>query len=131
MFPPMHLDEERDEDGEITTQGADYYLKPMNCPMHNLIYRARARSYRDLPLRLAEFGTVYRNEKSGAIHGLTRVRGLTQDDAHILRHARAGEGRDHQHARTSCSTLLRGLRARPTSTSNSRRKRPREVRRRR
>jgi threonyl-tRNA synthetase len=84
MFPPMHLDEARNEEGEITRQGADYYLKPMNCPMHILIYRSSARSYRDLPLRLFEFGTVYRNEKSGVIHGLTRVRGLTMDDAHIF-----------------------------------------------
>jgi len=83
MFPPMHLDEERDADGKITRQGQDYYLKPMNCPMHNLIFRARGRSYRELPLRLAEFGTVYRYEKSGTLAGLTRVRGLTQDDAHI------------------------------------------------
>lgn len=83
MFPPMHLDEERDEDGNITRQGQDYYLKPMNCPMHNLIFKARGRSYRELPLRLAEFGTVYRYEKSGTLSGLTRVRGLTQDDAHI------------------------------------------------
>jgi len=83
MFPPMHLDEERDADGHVTRQGQDYYLKPMNCPMHNLIYRARGRSYRELPLRLAEFGTVYRYEKSGTLQGLTRVRGLTQDDAHI------------------------------------------------
>jgi threonyl-tRNA synthetase len=84
MFPPMHLDEARNEEGEITRQGADYYLKPMNCPFHILVYRSRARSYRDLPLRLFEFGTVYRNEKSGVIHGLTRVRGLTMDDAHIF-----------------------------------------------
>lgn len=84
MFPPMHLDEARNEEGEITRQGADYYLKPMNCPFHILIYRSRGRSYRDLPLRLFEFGTVYRNEKSGVIHGLTRVRGLTMDDAHIF-----------------------------------------------
>ena len=84
MFPPMHLDEARNEEGEITRQGADYYLKPMNCPMHILIYRSSGRSYRDLPLRLFEFGTVYRNEKSGVIHGLTRVRGLTMDDAHIF-----------------------------------------------
>ncbi len=84
MFPPMHLDEARNEEGEVTRQGADYYLKPMNCPFHILIYRSRARSYRDLPLRLFEFGTVYRNEKSGVIHGLTRVRGLTMDDAHIF-----------------------------------------------
>jgi threonyl-tRNA synthetase len=84
MFPPMHLDEARNDEGEITRQGADYYLKPMNCPFHILIYRSGARSYRDLPLRLFEFGTVYRNEKSGVIHGLTRVRGMTQDDAHIF-----------------------------------------------
>ncbi|TAL44016.1 MAG: threonine--tRNA ligase [Salinibacterium sp.] len=84
MFPPMHLDEARNEEGEITRQGADYYLKPMNCPFHILIYRSSSRSYRDLPLRLFEFGTVYRNEKSGVIHGLTRVRGMTQDDAHIF-----------------------------------------------
>ena len=84
MFPPMHLDEARNEEGEITRQGADYYLKPMNCPFHILIYKSSARSYRDLPLRLFEFGTVYRNEKSGVIHGLTRVRGLTMDDAHIF-----------------------------------------------
>ncbi|MGB3375656.1 MAG: threonine--tRNA ligase [Microbacterium sp.] len=83
MFPPMHLDEVVDEDGNVTRQGQDYYLKPMNCPFHNLIYRARGRSYRELPLRLAEFGTVYRYEKSGTLSGLTRVRGLTQDDAHI------------------------------------------------
>lgn len=84
MFPPIHMDEERDETGEITKQGVDYYLKPMNCPMHILIYRERARSYRDLPMRLAENGTVYRNELSGALHGLTRVRGFTQDDAHLF-----------------------------------------------
>jgi threonyl-tRNA synthetase len=84
MFPPLRMDEERDENGEITKQGVDYYLKPMNCPMHILIYRERARSYRDLPMRLAENGTVYRNELSGALHGLTRVRGFTQDDAHLF-----------------------------------------------
>jgi len=84
MFPAMHLDEARNDEGEITRQGADYYLKPMNCPFHILIYRSSARSYRDLPLRMFEFGTVYRNEKSGVIHGLTRVRGMTQDDAHIF-----------------------------------------------
>ena len=84
MFPPMHLDEARNEEGEITRQGADYYLKPMNCPFHILVYKSSGRSYRDLPLRLFEFGTVYRNEKSGVIHGLTRVRGLTMDDAHIF-----------------------------------------------
>lgn len=83
MYPPMHMDEERDAEGNITKQGSDYYLKPMNCPMHNLIYKSRGRSYRELPLRLFEFGTVYRNEKSGVIHGLTRARGFTQDDAHI------------------------------------------------
>jgi threonyl-tRNA synthetase len=83
MFPAMHLDAEYNEAGEVTRQGQDYYLKPMNCPMHNLIYRARGRSYRELPMRLAEFGTVYRYEKSGTLSGLTRVRGLTQDDAHI------------------------------------------------
>jgi threonyl-tRNA synthetase len=72
MYPPMQLDE-----------GTDYYLKPMNCPMHNLIFRSRGRSYRELPLRLFEFGTVYRYEKSGVVHGMTRARGFTQDDAHI------------------------------------------------
>ncbi|NUP53345.1 MAG: threonine--tRNA ligase [Catenulispora sp.] len=75
MFPPMVLDEGHGKQ--------EYYLKPMNCPMHNLVYKARGKSYRDLPLRLFEFGTVYRYEKSGVVHGLTRVRGLTQDDAHI------------------------------------------------
>jgi threonyl-tRNA synthetase len=84
MFPPIVMDEERDADGKITKQGVDYYLKPMNCPMHILIYAERARSYRDLPMRLAENGTVYRNELSGALHGLTRVRGFTQDDAHLF-----------------------------------------------
>jgi threonyl-tRNA synthetase len=83
MFPAMHLDEETDDEGHVTRQGQDYYLKPMNCPFHNLIFDARGRSYRELPLRLAEFGTVYRYEKSGTLSGLTRVRGLTQDDAHI------------------------------------------------
>ena len=71
MYPPMDMDH------------AQYYLKPMNCPMHNLIYSARGRSYRELPLRLFEFGTVYRYEKSGVVQGLTRARGFTQDDAHI------------------------------------------------
>ena len=71
MFPPMQL------------EGAEYRLKPMNCPFHNLIFQARGRSYRELPLRLFEFGSVYRYEKSGVVHGLTRVRGLTMDDAHI------------------------------------------------
>ncbi len=83
MYPPMHLDEERDAEGHIKRQGQDYYLKPMNCPFHCLIFRARGRSYRELPLRLFEFGSVYRYEKSGVVHGLTRVRGMTQDDAHI------------------------------------------------
>ncbi len=83
MYPPMRVDEERDENGNVTKEGFDYYLKPMNCPMHNLIFRSRQRSYRELPLRLFEFGTVYRYEKSGVVHGLTRVRGLTQDDSHI------------------------------------------------
>lgn len=83
MFPPMHIDAEYDENGDVRKAGQDYYLKPMNCPMHNLVYRAGAHSYRDLPMRLFEFGTVYRYEKSGVVHGLTRVRGLTQDDAHI------------------------------------------------
>ncbi|MFT4233891.1 MAG: threonine--tRNA ligase [Microbacterium sp.] len=84
IWPPIRMDEERDDEGNITKEGQDYYLKPMNCPMHILIYRERARSYRDLPLRLAENGTVYRNELSGALHGLTRVRGFTQDDAHLF-----------------------------------------------
>ncbi len=83
MFPPMHLDEELAQDGTVRKPGQDYYLKPMNCPFHNLIYRSRGRSYRELPLRLFEFGSVYRYEKSGVVHGLTRVRGMTQDDAHI------------------------------------------------
>jgi len=83
MYPPMHLDEERDEAGNIKRQGQDYYLKPMNCPMHNLVYSSRGRSYRELPLRLFEFGMVYRYEKSGVVHGMTRARGFTQDDAHI------------------------------------------------
>lgn len=83
MYPPMQLDEERDADGALKRAAIDYYLKPMNCPMHNLIYRSRGRSYRELPLRLFEFGTVYRYERSGVVHGLTRARGFTQDDAHI------------------------------------------------
>ncbi|MBF4162219.1 threonine--tRNA ligase [Nocardioides acrostichi] len=77
MFPALQLDPQGDK------PGVDYYLKPMNCPMHNLIFRSRGRSYRELPLRLFEFGTVYRYEKSGVVHGLTRARGFTQDDAHI------------------------------------------------
>ncbi|OJI03100.1 threonine--tRNA ligase [Corynebacterium diphtheriae] len=83
MFPPMQLDGEVDEEGNVVKQAQDYYAKPMNCPMHNLIFASRGRSYRELPLRLFEFGTVYRYEKSGVIHGLTRARGFTQDDAHI------------------------------------------------
>ena len=83
MFPPMHLDAEYNDDGTVRRPGQDYYVKPMNCPMHNLIFNSRGRSYRELPLRLFEFGSVYRYEKSGVIHGLTRARGFTQDDAHI------------------------------------------------
>jgi threonyl-tRNA synthetase len=83
MFPPIRMDEEVDEHGHVKKQGQDYYLKPMNCPFHNLIFKSEARSYRDLPLRLFEFGTVYRYEKSGVLHGLTRARGFTQDDAHL------------------------------------------------
>ncbi|MDY5785746.1 threonine--tRNA ligase [Corynebacterium sp.] len=83
MFPPMKLDGETDDQGNVTKQAVDYYVKPMNCPMHNLIFDSRGRSYRELPLRLFEFGTVYRYEKSGVVHGLTRARGFTQDDAHI------------------------------------------------
>ena len=83
MYPPMQLDGEVDAEGNVRKQAQDYYLKPMNCPMHNLIFDARGRSYRELPLRLFEFGTVYRYEKSGVVQGLTRARGFTQDDAHI------------------------------------------------
>ena len=83
MYPPMQLDAEVDAEGHVRKQGVDYYLKPMNCPMHTLIYSARGRSYRELPMRLFEFGTVYRYEKSGVVQGLTRARGFTQDDAHI------------------------------------------------
>jgi len=83
MYPPMHLDEERTSEGELRKPGQDYYLKPMNCPFHCLIFAARGRSYRELPLRMFEFGSVYRYEKSGVVHGLTRVRGMTQDDAHL------------------------------------------------
>ncbi len=84
MFPAMKLDAEVDEAGVVRKQGQDYYLKPMNCPFHILIFRSRARSYRELPLRMFEFGSVYRYEKSGVLHGLTRVRGMTQDDAHLF-----------------------------------------------
>ena len=83
MYPPMVMDEELHADGTIKRAGQQYYMKPMNCPFHNLIFASRGRSYRELPLRLFEFGTVYRYEKSGVIHGLTRARGFTQDDAHI------------------------------------------------
>ncbi len=83
MYPPMHMDETVDAEGKVVKPGQDYYLKPMNCPFHCLIFRSRGRSYRELPLRLFEFGSVYRYEKSGVVHGLTRVRGMTQDDAHI------------------------------------------------
>ena len=92
MFPPMEM------------EGADYYLKPMNCPFHNLIFRSRGRSYRELPLRLFEFGTVYRYEKSGVVHGLTRVRGMTQDDAHIYCTKEQMAGRAEVPAAASCST---------------------------
>ena len=83
MYPPMILDEELNPDGTVKKAGQQYYMKPMNCPFHNLIYKSRGRSYRELPLRLFEFGTVYRYEKSGVLHGITRARGFTQDDAHI------------------------------------------------
>jgi threonyl-tRNA synthetase len=84
MYPAMHLDAELNEDGTVRKPGQDYYLKPMNCPFHDLIFKSRGRSYRELPLRMFEFGSVYRYEKSGVVHGLTRVRGMTQDDAHIF-----------------------------------------------
>jgi threonyl-tRNA synthetase len=80
----MKLDEEVDAEGIVRKQGQDYYLKPMNCPFHILIFKSQGRSYRDLPMRLFEFGSVYRYEKSGTLHGLTRVRGMTQDDAHLF-----------------------------------------------
>ncbi len=99
MFPPMHVDAELGTDGEVRKPGQDYYLKPMNCPFHCLIFRARGRSYRELPLRFFEFGTVYRYEKSGVIHGLTRVRGMTQDDAHIFC--------THEQMRDELASLLR------------------------
>ena len=83
MYPPMIMDEELHADGTIKRAGQQYYMKPMNCPLHNLIFQSRQRSYRELPLRLFEFGTVYRYEKSGVLHGITRARGFTQDDAHI------------------------------------------------
>ena len=83
MYPPMTMDEELYADGTVKRAGQQYYMKPMNCPFHNLIFQSRQRSYRELPLRLFEFGTVYRYEKSGVLHGITRARGFTQDDAHI------------------------------------------------
>ena len=83
MYPPMVMDEELHADGTIKKAGQKYYMKPMNCPFHNLIYKSSSKSYRDLPIRLFEFGTVYRYEKSGVVHGITRARGFTQDDAHI------------------------------------------------
>ena len=83
MYPPMEMDEEFHADGTLKKAGQKYYMKPMNCPFHNLIYKSSPKSYRDLPLRLFEFGTVYRYEKSGVVHGITRARGFTQDDAHI------------------------------------------------
>lgn len=84
MYPPIHMDATHDDEGNVVKPGQDYYLKPMNCPMHNLVYKSQGRSYRDLPLRTFEFGTVYRYEKSGVVHGMTRARGFTQDDAHIF-----------------------------------------------
>ena len=98
MFPPMDM------------EGAKYYLKPMNCPFHILIFKARGRSYRELPLRLFEFGTVYRYEKSGVVHGLTRVRGLTMDDAHIFC-TREQAGREIKNLLTFVLDLLTRLRA--------------------
>jgi threonyl-tRNA synthetase len=95
MFPPMELD-----------GGTEYYLKPMNCPFHILIYRSRTRSYRELPMRLFEFGSVYRYEKSGVVHGLTRVRGMTQDDAHIFT-TREQMGEELQSLLTFTLSLLR------------------------
>jgi threonyl-tRNA synthetase len=95
MFPPMELD-----------GGTEYYLKPMNCPFHVLIYRSRTRSYRELPMRLFEFGSVYRYEKSGVVHGLTRVRGMTQDDAHIFT-TREQMGQELGSLLTFTLTLLR------------------------
>ena len=113
MFPPMHLDE--GGSGEGTT----YYLKPMNCPFHILIFQHRTRSYRELPLRLFEFGTVYRYEKSGVVHGLTRVRGMTQDDAHIFCTKEQMAGELVVDCSTSCSTCC-ATTASTTSTSSCR-----------
>jgi threonyl-tRNA synthetase len=105
MFPPMLVDEERDADGTVRKPGQAYYLKAMNCPMHNLIFRSRQRSYRDLPLRFFEFGSVYRYEKSGVVHGLTRVRGLTQDDSHSYV-TREGAGDEVKHLLKFILSLL-------------------------
>lgn len=100
MFPPMRVDAEVNrETGQVSRAGFDYYLKPMNCPMHSLIFKSRGRSYRDLPLRMFEFGTVYRYEKSGVVHGLARGRGFTQDDAHIYT--------TREHMRTEIASLLK------------------------
>nr|WP_216656909.1 threonine--tRNA ligase [Brevibacterium sp. CT2-23B] len=106
MFPAMSVDEVRDESGEVVKEGTPYRLKAMNCPMHNLIYRSRGRSYRDLPLRLFEFGTVYRDEASGVIHGLTRVRALTQDDSHSYV-AQEDAGKEIRHLLNFVLSLLR------------------------
>ena len=123
MFPPMHVDEELNEDGTVRKPGQDYYLKPMNCPMHCLIFRARGRSYRELPLRLFEFGTVYRYEKSGVVHGLTRARGFTMDDSHIYYHSRADARRALVAAAASCS-ICSATTASTTSTLSSPRRTP-------
>ncbi|WP_343073804.1 threonine--tRNA ligase [Phytoactinopolyspora mesophila] len=84
LYPPVHVDAEYDAEGNLRKPGQDYYLKPMNCPMHTLIFKSRGRSYRELPLRLFEFGMVYRYERSGVVHGLARSRGFSQDDSHIF-----------------------------------------------
>ncbi len=118
MYPPMQLDAELNADGTVRKPGQDYYLKPMNCPMHNLIFRSRGRSYRELPLRLFEFGTVYRYEKSGVVHGLTRARGFTQDDAHIFCTLRPDAGRDPVSAAVRAGPAARTT-AWTTSTSSS------------
>ncbi len=112
QYPPMHLDAEFNDDGTVRKPGQDYYLKPMNCPMHHLIYRARGRSYRELPLRLFEFGTVYRYEKSGVVHGLTRVRGYDPGRRTYLLHTRADARR---------AGLAAALRPRPAGRLRARR----------
>src|SRR5699024_12317672 len=106
LFPAMSLDEVRDESGQVVKGGTPSRLKAMNCPMHNLTYRSRGRSYRDLPLRLFEFGTVYRDEASGVIHGLTRVRALTQDDSHSYV-AQEDAGAEIRHLLNFVLSLLR------------------------